>query len=234
MRNHNSIGGQGERSYKNKFSDIPHFCTLKNLISRGIWRSSRKWGKYMGRKWTWVLKPKDKLGEPVELDKCPEFCKCIGLVASWQIICERVKMYWNKYKRFFLTIVPKRPRQRQYIGRPFFEDLIRNAWKEWQPLMLQIVRKLGQVSCRHMGTHKRWSLLYNGRDEHEIMGRLNERMKKFDSKGCILASPTTVYRGIVFSSIWLIAHMETSHMNYGLFLLSDRWPGEEMEWSCEL
>ena len=35
VRNHKSIGGQGERSYKNIFSDIPHFCALKNHISRG-------------------------------------------------------------------------------------------------------------------------------------------------------------------------------------------------------
>ena len=58
-----------------------------------------------------------------------------------------------------------------------------------------------QVSCRHMGTREKRSFLYNGRDEHEIMGWMNEKMKKSDSKGCILASPTTVYIGIVFSSI---------------------------------
>ena len=55
-----------------------------------------------------------------------------------------------------------------------------------------------QVSCRHMGTREKRSFLYNGRDEHEIMGWLNEKMKKFDSKGCILASPTTVYIGIFY------------------------------------
>ena len=91
---------------------------------------------------SWVQKSKDKLGEPVELDKCPEFCKFIGLVASWQIICVRVKMYWNKYKRFFLTVVPKQPRQRQYIGRSIFEDLIRNTWKKWQALMIQMYGSL--------------------------------------------------------------------------------------------